>query len=834
MDKNLTDKNNNKKKAEEEKQKKINKRTLTYGYDINNWILLFREKMSKKSYKKVLKDITGLNLLDQFKSDELGYKITIFYIQAKLKIIENKIFKYHLILNEKLKHQISRCFHYAKNIPQELDTLLNSMPSNLISDPIYYDDIKKRNFRIQYVDDIIRCYFDYIYVMGLLYFKLNDCVKSICYLNLGLQLFSITKYYLLSPHSLFKAQKCFILLAKIYITNEDYKNALLILYEAIKICFKQILFQIQDIYMGFFIGEKEDIKVRDKSDLDKLKDSRMKRTILNIIIIFLYLGICYENMSNIKKATAFYKQCEWFTRIFLLKDNNGIYKFFFRLKKKSIEVCNVVDFLQEKIHEVDKRIRRKMEEALKKNLKKKRGRESLFYDIKFKKLINKLDKLKIKEIDTINKFERNEMLRSMSSNNKKIKDKYFFMTNLRLLEAYLTKEFRHLVLNMDQIKLFDLDSITRGRVQKLVDELKYEEEQKRRKNKGLSISPTLDTKKNTYTKSLSNKNSKIENEKSDKNSNKIYSKLNIQKTDNKKNLMMNSLNNNTNYLRNKFRIQFPKNENKNSLYALNKERNIFSQSNNDLLSMSTPNKKNISFNFKTPTNKSCIETTKIFPKKIKINLKQNSKGKRDHYFLNLRYLRKRNYIKKLSDREINFQKNIIRTKRSPIPEIHYFNRGLSFIEADNSFGKIKTLVSNVNIYSDWKDNMTEQEYKDYLIRTRLENSFLFSLNSKALEKYKALTNRKDMEDLEDYKYEKSLREVDKVNKSTLSDLTLKLNAIYENEQIRKRENMLKNMKINKQLIKRLYRNRSSTGRIIRKKENNTSKRKVKFSLSFSN
>ena len=130
--------------------------------------------------------------------------------------------------------------------------------------------------------------------------------------------------------------------------------------------------------------------------------------------------------------------------------------------------------------------------------------------------------------------------------------------------------------------------------------------------------------------------------------------------------------------------------------------------------------------------------------------------------------------------------------------------------------------------------MTEQEYKDYLIRTRLENSFLFSLNSKALEKYKALTNRKDMEDLEDYKYEKSLREVDKVNKSTLSDLTLKLNAIYENEQIRKRENMLKNMKINKQLIKRLYRNRSSTGRIIRKKENNTIKRKVKFSLSFSN
>ena len=102
--------------------------------------------------------------------------------------------------------------------------------------------------------------------------------------------------------------------------------------------------------MGFFIGEKEDIKVRDKSDLDKLKDSRMKRTILNISIIFLYIGICYENMSQLKKATAFYKQCEWFARIFLLKDNDIIYKFFFRLKKNSIEVCNIIDFLQEKIY----------------------------------------------------------------------------------------------------------------------------------------------------------------------------------------------------------------------------------------------------------------------------------------------------------------------------------------------------------------------------------------------------------------------------------------------------------------------------------------------------
>ena len=162
------------------------------------------------------------------------------------------------------------------------------------------------------------------------------------------------------------------------------------------------------------------------------------------------------------------------------------------------------------------------------------------------------------------------MLRNMSSNNdKKIKDKYFFMTNLRLLEAYLTKEFRHLVLNMDKIKLFDMDSITRARVQKLVDEIKFQEEQKRMKTKDLAISPTIDTRKFTYTRSLSDKNSKIENEKNDKKIYKKYSKLNIQRTDVKKNLMLNSLNNK--YLHNRFKIQFPKHDNKNTKSL----RNIF-------------------------------------------------------------------------------------------------------------------------------------------------------------------------------------------------------------------------------------------------------------------
>ena len=195
------------------------------------------------------------------------------------------------------------------------------------------------------------------------------------------------------------------------------------------------------------------------------------------------------------------------------------------------------------------------------------------------------------------------------------------------------------------------------------------------------------------------------------------------------------------------------------------------------------------------------------------------------------YLKKRNYIKKLADREFKFQKCLIRTKKSPIPNIHYFNKGLSRIEADNSFFKIKSLVSNSNINNDWKEAMTQKDYREFMMKSRLENALISSLDNSALEKYKTMIYKKDREEFDETVYEKSIRNVKKVNKTTLENLTLRLNNIYENEQKSKNEQFLKNMKIRKQIIKRLYKNKSST---TRKKKKKFIFKKFNFSSSVSN
>lgn len=836
---------NKEKRKTEAKQEQIAKKTSKFKYNLNNWLLSLKEKMAKRAYKKVIRDINSAELIEHFRTSEFGYKIIIIYIQAKLKVIENKIFKYHIIENEKFKHQINRCIHYAKSIPNHIKLLHDFIPSKILNKKNYYNNIEKRNYIIEYTDSLIRCYFDYIYTMALFNFKINKCEKSISYLTLGLRLFKTSEKFILSSHSLFKAEKCFILLSKIYITNEDYESAKPLLNDAIKICIKQIIFKVHDIQSGYFIGNQQDYKYKEKSELDFIKDSRMNKIVLNIVVLFLYNGICHENMSNIRKASAFYKQCEWFTKKFLLKENRYLYRFLLRLKKNSIDVCNIISFLQAKIIEVDKKLKKRLEESLREERRKKKGKSNLFYDNKFKKLVEKLGKLKIKEIDTVNRYEKSATMRNMNSDNEtNIHNKIFFLSNMKLLEAYLAKDFTKIIDKMKTINLFDLDSMTRDKIQKVLDKMYFRENQKKLEKEKFTMTPGNSYIRRLSAKKLSFKTNKIEDEKNNKNLKKRYSKLLSSLSERKSKLTLNLSGNK--FLQNQLKCIIP-DENittNQSLFLLNKkatftakEKKFLLSSSNALLNSSLSNN---NINNKIPMNKTYTEKIGNSPKKS-ILVKKNrcsligQKISKSNYFLNFKYLRKRNYIKKLGDRELNFQKCLIRTKKAPMPNIHYFSKGLSQIEADNSFLKIKSLVSNININSDWKENMTEKEFKEFLLKNKLENTFLSSLNNNALEKYKSLTNKKEKEELDDSRYEKSLREADKNNKNTFEGLTLKLNYIYENEQKRQHDIIMRNKQIQKELIKRLYRNNSFVGRNDERQDGLSKKYKFSSSASsFSN
>ena len=825
---------------EEKSQDKIKKKTFSNEEELNGWIFILKDKLSKREYKKVIKNIVSLGLIGKYKKTNFGYKIIIFYIIAQLKIIENKIFKYHLKenSNKEQKQQISHCLSYANNIQNELSSLIRQITDNNITQMNnYYNDIEKRNYKIEIVNDLLRCFFDYLYIMSLLHHKIGNFMEAITFLSLSLHLYKETKSLILSSHTLYKIEKCLILLSKIYILNEDYENALIFLNESIKICFKQILFQVHDLYLGVFVGDKKDLKVREKADLKILKDSKIKKIIYNIVIIFLYQGICNEHLSNIKNATAFYKQCEWFSRIFLEKNDKLIYEFFSRLKKNGIEVCNLIDLFNEKIEEYEVRHYFTNTEnnsditKIKYSLKKKK----LFDTNKFKGLLKKLQGLKIKEIDTVNKFEKPKIIyrnASASSRDKtEANNKNLFMSNIRLLEAYLRRDFKDIVNDMNKITLFDFDDKTRGRVQKKLNKIYFEQNQRLIKRNNMkeklnyhSFQGIKGYKKDNEIKSisgLSSINTPKTNELKKFESFSIFKRLNNKRTPNGSLSNYKLYKNISNHLK---RIKNVKNNNfcniRNKIFSrcLWNKRKIDSPENLSFSLIDSFKRGNL--NIKSNSIEKSLERQrlnnfswiKIHKSKIKEIQPENQKDKE---FFNFSYLKKRNYIKKLCDRELLFQKEILKSKNTPKYSFKVFNKTLTQKKANDTYQKIESIVSDCKINNDWKDNLSDEEYKDYLINNKLEQAFINSLSLKALSKYKRNKRRmeKKAEEKENYEdnktlYEKQFMSIDVNNKNTLLRLNEKLDGIYKKEQKRQNEIYSHKKKINRLIFKKLNRNKS--------------------------
>ena len=104
--------------------------------------------------------------------------------------------------------------------------------------------------------------------------------------------------------------------------------------------------------------------------------------------------------------------------------------------------------------------------------------------------------------------------------------------------------------------------------------------------------------------------------------------------------------------------------------------------------------------------------------------------------------------------------------------------------ADNTFKRIESLVSNCLSSNDWRDNLSDDEYREYLINNRLEKTLISSLDNKALRNYKM--NLKRIEKIEDEKeimedaskYDKRLINIDNNNKNIKKISSRKMIKLY--------------------------------------------------------
>ena len=713
--------------------------------ELNYWISNLKEFVQKRLYKRALKEIITRKLKEKFKICKKGWEITILSIKTKLKIIKKKIKKYSLGMKDKLKpkvYQINQCKNYLNAIKEEFNELF---PNNEISNKKIIDN----NF---FTEELILCYSQYIYLSALFNKKIGNSIESLNLLILIIKFYKEMNKIIKSTNTLFYVTNCFIMLSQMYIANNDFSSAIEYLNNAIEISMKIIVFNVDDIYNGVLYKINENIIKKNESSLN---DLQLKKIFINIIIIFLYKGICYENFGNIKKAGRCYKQCDWMAKKFLKIEEDELFISFIKnLNEKVIECNYIYDFIIKKSNDAEKRILLNNQTMNNNENMKKIIDYSKYYasNVRYRELIKKLDNLKIREIDTVSRFSQKKNIKCPGLNSRAGEDKNLYLSNIRLIQAYLRNDFKSIIIKMDKVKLFDLDYSIRERIQKKIYRLNFEKIMKEKKE----MNNELLKKKGIRTflnKSINNKKDKrsssIRYTKSNANIRQNKSIPKICCTPNSKSM----------------RDEYPSNLNESQNYNSNDKKNL----NKTSLDNNILNKDKEKDKIKVKYAKNKFFT--LF-KENNLKIKEINTERKMNLFFNRNYLRKRDFIKSIEEKELKFQKLYLLSKSKPNPPLPTTEELAIKRSAYNTFNLLKTLVNVNSINNDEKNSVYEDESK-------IDNSMCKSLNYKTLENYLEKKRKKKEKNNKDNIIYRNDDEVCKNNKNILDKLNENINIINE-------------------------------------------------------
>ena len=783
---------------------------LTEEIRFENLIIHLKESLGKKFYKKTLKEIDLLIQQDFVETNPYIWKIKFLRIRALLKIVKNKIIKY--IINQvkklKIKHYINNIKKYFSHIQNELNDFYEKyIDSNAVNDA-------------DKINDLLHLYFEYIYLYSFFHKKIGNFVESISLLSFVIRLHKETKVIVKKERTIMYIEKCFILLSQIYICNEDYFPAIEYLNIAMDLCFKHLIFDTKDINDGIFLGDKKHMEYLIKSEgmemskskygndiENKFGNKKIKRTVIHIVFIYFYRGICYESIGKIRNSIKCYIQCLWFINHFFYDSYKSLAYLIKNILDKSLEFKEVIDYLTKKINYYEKRQKLKNKNNNESDKEEKNENDALVKSLcskKFKDLVNELSKLKIKEIDTVNKFNIKKNITGIGGRKQEGTDKNIFLSEIRLLETYLREDFKDILDEMNKIKSYDLDYSTREKIQKFLRRIYFEQSQNYLNKKSNTLCISRINKKNLFkiqihpNRSQSSGKGKI---------------INIKKNNILKNALMSNEKNvaPSSVLKKSTNLHYEKlinNKNKKlkkieraksalSGYSIN---SVYISRNKNILSPT-----NVKPDLKSQTiNLSLKEYHKI---KRRANLASaknlyNIDDRKLNNFFNKKYILKRNYIKKLEDREFKFQKCVLKLKDTPKTPISFYNKEVIKQSANQTFQKILSLhLSNpVN----WKENLSPEEIKSIKRYNKLQNIMISSLDKNAFMKYKEEEKKsKEKNHNINSVFNVSLENMNNYNKNVINDINNKIEELNIRENF-ENKNYQKLLIKNRKLLK--YRN----------------------------
>ena len=623
----------------------------------NEWLNDLSQLMNNRLYRQTLKKIESEKYKFNSLKEEL-WKYRLIKAKAILKIIKIKMRK-HLkgIILEKSKQNFSIKFWFNQ-IFLTLEELILEFRCDL-NNQINYESKEV----MEPIEIMIEYHFEFFYYLCIFYLKTKDIIKLIATLYL-VEKFLIYIPFLYKPKILYYLEIIILIKIKILLQNCEY----LAIFENIKIlckiCFREmyLLFDYDTpINNNYFSNININHK---KSQVKKVAEFC---SIIQKIVLACYFGaVALEYLGKFKLSVLLYKNCFWFSNKFLYNYDKELFRFFKILRKKYIIFKEIFD----DIHDLIK-TRKNFEEN-------KQIKENLFIK---KYIINssKSHKTHNSKKSKINRINSNI---SIFRNTKKIKNspinlitkKSKLETLMKTLGNNLYKEEKNR--NSSIFNKFTINSFVLSTVDMIDNLLSNQFSHVLKKMEKVEITNPQEEIKDLINKTINHKRIKEFKKELEKNKEKM------KKIKHKKNYFNNSCDN----------IRIYKNNNFNLKIKLQKSKILEISKKEETENNNLKDEKNL-FNIRM---KSKINISKNIYKKINNNnISQNKIKKISKYPVNncvfsRSFLSKRIFLDSFYEKELNFQKKLLKLKGNDIDKIpNIFNQQKAINLAEQEFKIIR-------------------------------------------------------------------------------------------------------------------------------------------------
>lgn len=440
-----------------------------------------KKGLYKMAYFDICKNACYYNSFDE------TIDISVIKAIIMLKIIKRKMSKYNIDPSPINVNIISSIEQWFNKIDETLDPIIYQFYSS--------DNISYKQY-ISQIENIFNCYIDYLYLNALFYRRINKIEKTCAYIGISINVIQKSVCLITNANTLNIIEKIYLLAVNILMTNNDYSKALEYQEKVIDYCFRELIIKID-----YFQGIQDCI-------CEKKKKKHYSIIFLNISVAFCLRGICKESIGSITKSIEAYKQSKWFANKFLDESNPLYSKLINQLVERSIIYHNVISKLSQSKKTNSKSLRSIIEDQSNNEFNREKSKISKGHYINFEKF------KKTEEI--ISNLEGGELIVPLHKKYKKKHDERsnseYLLSNIRLLDAYRSNEFKDTLYQMKKINIGYFDIETKEYLQRIIDKITFRNDRQ------------LDFQSSPSTKTFNDNNHKLEKSASQPNINFIKKK----------------------------------------------------------------------------------------------------------------------------------------------------------------------------------------------------------------------------------------------------------------------------------------------------------------------